>query len=128
MNVTTPSACPLQTAFTRTVALPTMVPASAVRTDARRVQEVCIATINKVSVPLQSFQFAAFKMDLESTLLSVSVVKLIAQQPVDCSVMLKPVNVAQQSFQIFVQFAMVQQPILELLASAQKLNATMPWV
>ena len=105
-----------------------MVPASAVRTDARRVQEVCIATINKVSVPLQSFQFAALKMDLESTLLSASVVELIAQHPVDFSAMLKPVNVAQQSFQIFVQFAMVQQLILELLANVEIWNVTMPWV
>ena len=86
--------------------------------------QVCIVTINKVSAPLQSFQFAALKMDLESTLLNASVVESIAQHPVDCTAMLKPVNVAEQRFQIFVQFVMVQISILEL-ASAEKLNATM---
>ena len=106
--------------------LPMMLPVSVVRPDARHLQDF-IATINKVSVPLQSFQFAALKMDLESTLLSASVVESIAQHPVGCTAMLKPVNVAEQRFQIFVQFAMVQPSILDLV-SAEKLNATLPWV
>ena len=106
--------------------LPMMLPVSVVRPDARHLQDF-IATINKVFVPLQSFQFAALKMDLESTLLSASVVESIAQHPVGCTAMLKPVNVAQQHLQIFVQSVMVQLSILEL-ASAGKLIATMPWV
>ena len=50
--------------------------------------------------------------------------ELIAQHQMDCIAMPTPVNVAQQNFQMFVQFAMVQILILEL-ANVEKLNARM---
>ena len=106
--------------------LRTKLPASAVVRYVRRLR-VCFATINKVSVPVRYFQFAALKMDLLLTLrtrVSVNVVGSSARHQTGCTAMLTPVNVARQNFQMFVQFAMVQILILEL-ANVEKLNARM---
>ena len=107
--------------------LRTTLRASAVVRYAARRLRVCFVTINKVSVPVRYFQFAALKMDLLLTLptrVSVNVVESIAQHQMVCTAMLTPVNVARQNFQMFVQFVMVQISILEL-ASVENLNVRM---
>jgi hypothetical protein len=55
---------------------------------------------------------------------SANAAESIAQHQMDCIAMPTPVNVTQQNFQMYVQFAMVQILILEL-ANVEKLNARM---